>query len=56
MNSEALKNLPPEMQQRLAEIMQQQQSASGVEPRPVASSGHHATTEAGPYKMQCIKG
>ena len=37
MNSEALKNLPPEMQQRLAEIMQQQQqAASGVEPRPVA--------------------
>ena len=36
MNSESLKNLPPEMQQRLAEIMQQQQAASGVEPRPVA--------------------
>ena len=36
MNSEALKNLPPEMQQRLAEIMQQQQAAAGVEPRPVA--------------------
>jgi len=36
MNSEAMKNLPPEMQQRLAEIMQQQQAASGVEPRPVA--------------------
>jgi len=34
MNSEALKNLPPEMQQRLAEIMQQQQSAAGVTPTP----------------------
>ena len=36
MNSEALKNLPPEMQQRLAEIMQQQQAAAGVNPTPVA--------------------
>ena len=36
MNSEALKNLPPEMQQRLAEIMQQQQAAAGVNPSPVA--------------------
>jgi len=30
MNSEAMKNLPPEMQQRLNEIMQQQQAAAGV--------------------------
>ena len=36
MNSEALKNLPPEMQQRLAEIMQQQQAAAGVNPTPQA--------------------
>ena len=36
MNSETLNTLPPEMQQRLAEIMQQQQAAAGVEPRPVA--------------------
>jgi len=36
MNSEALKNLPPEMQQRLAEIMQQQQAAAGVTPTPQA--------------------
>lgn len=35
MNSEALKNLPPEMQQRLAEIMQQQQAA-GATPAPQA--------------------
>ena len=36
MNSEAMKNLPPEMQQRLAEIMQQQQAAAGVTPTPQA--------------------
>ena len=36
MNSEALKNLPPEMQQRLAEIMQQQQAVGGVIPTPQA--------------------
>ena len=36
MNSEALKNLPPEMQQRLAEIMQQQQAAAGATPAPQA--------------------
>ena len=37
MNSEALKNLPPEMQQRLAEIMQQQQQAAvGATPAPQA--------------------
>ena len=36
MNSEALKNLPPEMQQRLAEIMQQQQAAACVNPTPAA--------------------
>ena len=36
MNSEALKTLPPEMQQRLAEIMQQQQAAAGAPPAPQA--------------------
>ena len=36
MNSEAMKNLPPEMQQRLAEIMQQQQAAAGAIPAPQA--------------------
>ena len=36
MNSEAMKALPPEMQQRLAQIMQQQQAAGGVTPTPQA--------------------
>jgi len=36
MNSEAMKNLPPEMQQRLNEIMQQQQAAAGVALTPQA--------------------
>ena len=34
MSSEALQNLPPEMQQRLAEIMQQKQAAPAPQPAP----------------------
>ena len=34
MSSEALQNLPPEMQQRLAEIMQQKQAAPAAQPAP----------------------